>query len=384
MPMDITKLRSSIPALSHVIYLNSGASAPTPRPALDAIQKFLARQAEEGPFAPRVFAESLQIEADTRAGIASAIGAAPEEITLCNNTTDGLNLVGAGVNWKPGDEVITFDQEHASGLLPWFYLRDRFDIRVRVAAIPPDGRGIAERLEHEIGARTRLVCVSHASWCTGLRLPIVEIAEVAHRRGAAVLVDGAQGPGHLDVDVKALGCDFYALSGQKWLMGPHGVGGLYVSSEAVWTPHPSRLGWASGPHVDAAGRYTLFPDGRRFESATINHGLLAGFREVLNLYQRNEPAAVWARILALSNLLEERLRSIPSVSIVSPRGPELSTGLLSFRVDGFAAKDVVDRLWKTHKILCRNVEPDAIRASVHIFNTETELAALAEAIRSLR
>ena len=318
-----------------------------------------------------------------RASIATAIGSRPEEIALCNNTTDGINIVADGVDWQPGDEVITCNLEHPSGLLPWFYIRDRFGVSVKIVTVPPDGTGVVEAFEEALSPRTRLVCVSHASWCTGLRLPVAEICAAAHRFGAAVVVDGAQGPGHVATNVKDLGCDFYGLSGQKWLMGPHGAGGLYVSSSALWQPKASHLGWASVSQFDPAGQYQLHSEARRYEYATTNHGVLAGLNEAVRLYLDNGPAAVFERILQLSDRLVVNLESLPDAEIISPRGQGLSTGLVAFRLVGHSSKDVVMRLWQKHRVVSRWVDPEAIRFSIHIFNTEDEIDRVSEMLKDV-
>jgi len=347
------------------------------------VVSYLERQAFEGPFVPSILSEELQIEATLRRKAARAIGAEPADISICGNTTDGLNLVAAGVEWRAGDEVVSCDQEHASGLIPWFVLRDRVGIRVRVAQLPASGRGVAEAIEAECSPRTRLICLSHASWCTGLSLPIKEIVSAAHRRGIAVLVDGAQGPGHLAVDVRDLEVDFYALSSQKWLMGPHGAGALYVSPSALWRPFPSRLGWASASRVSPDGSYDLFKDGRQYEFATTNHAVLSGFITALDLYLENGPQRVWKTIRARSDALVDRLRSLPGIEIVSPREEDLASGLVVFRLAGVAPKAVVDRLWETRRISCRQVDPAAVRMSTHIFNTEAEFDIVLQGLQDL-
>ena len=383
MPIDVVGLRASIPALQNTIYLNSGGSAPSPRRVLDAMHGYLDRQSLQGPFTQPMLAEEVRTEKALRSTLAQTIGAAAAEITICNNTTDGINLVSGGVDWREGDEVLITDQEHASGLLPWFYLRDRFGIVVKTVTLPADGHGIPELFEAQMTPRTRLVCVSHASWCTGLLLPVREIAAAAHRHGSAVLIDGAQGPGHLPVDVKDLGCDFYALSGQKWLMGPHGSGAFYVSSEAVWQPVPSHLGWASASRVTVGGEYSMHPDGRRYEYATTNHAVLSGLTAALELYLEHGAMDVFERILSLSDTMEAQLRSIPGTEIISPRGAGLSTGLLSFRISGRKPQTIVSVLWEQYRIACRWVDPEAVRLSIHIFNTEDELSTVAKAIQQI-
>jgi L-cysteine/cystine lyase len=381
--MDISSLRDSIPALQNTIYLNSGGSAPSPSTVVSAITSYLVQQSREGPFSPPMFKEEHRVEKGLRQSLAQMIGATEEEVVLTGNTTDGIDIVAGGMDWRSGDEVVTCDQEHSSGLLPWFYLRDRRQIQVQVLSLPASSAGVVKAVEAALTPRTRLISLSHISWCTGMVFPIADVARLARQRGVALVVDGAQGAGHIPLNMKDLGCDFYALPAQKWLMGPHGTGALYVASDSSVELASSRLGWASASQVSPDGSYTMHPDARRFEASTTNHGLLCGFAEAVRLYMERGASENWERIRYLSDYVVGRLRALPGVEMVSPRAADLASGLVAFRVSGHPSPDLSQRLWAESRVVCRWVEPDAVRFSLHVFNTEDEIDRVVRALEQI-
>src|SRR5690606_35345575 len=133
----------------------------------------------------------------------------------------------AGIDWRAGDEVIISDLEHVSGVAPWQRLATARGVKI-INLKSLGGYVSPRQIEEAITDSTRLVCLSHVSYATGAELPVREACAAASRRGVMVVVDGAQSAGHILVDVRSIGCDFYALPGQKWLLGPEGTGALYV------------------------------------------------------------------------------------------------------------------------------------------------------------
>ena len=168
------------------------------------------------------------------------LAAAPEQVALTSSTTQGIGLVTAGLDWAAGDEVITTTEEHPGLTSPLDVLARRFGIEVRAVE--------AERVLDAISPATRMVAVSHVLWTTGRVLDMAAISARAHEVGAWLLVDGAQGAGNIEVDPAALGVDFYAFSGQKWLLGPEGSGG------AVGGAGAARPGVAGHARATSPGR----------------------------------------------------------------------------------------------------------------------------------
>ncbi len=220
-PAVAADLRSEFPVLERVAYFNAGSVGPVPRAAADAARGQLDDALESGRGGKAHFDLLLELGDRLRARVAALMGASSEEVALTGATTDGVNAVISGLDLRPGDEVLTSDEEHPGLLAPLAMARRRRGIELRVAPFA--------ELAHAVGPDTRLVACSHVGWQTGRVVDARALAD----SGAPVLLDGAQGLGAVEVDVAALGCDFYAASGQKWLCGPIGSGYLYVRPDRI-------------------------------------------------------------------------------------------------------------------------------------------------------
>ena len=255
--MDIERLREQIPAARRMVYMTTGWSGPSPAPVLDAIRNRLEYESHHGPASPEVQDSVDELSLEAKEAVASLLNASPTEILLTDNTTEGLNLVMNGLPWREGDEVITCDLEHASVLLTAYRLQKRHGVRVRVLPIAPNEthESIVQRIEDAIGDRTRMVFLSHVQYSSGLRMPVEEIGRLTKDKGLWLLLDGAQTAGHVPLDVRALGCDFYAISGQKWLLGPSGTGALYIREPLIPVVEPSRIAYRAVEDYDRSGGY---------------------------------------------------------------------------------------------------------------------------------
>ena len=286
-------LRAQFPVLERIAYLNAGTNGPVPRRALDAAVESLRGQTEGG--RGKAFIEAFLDESEALRGrVAGLLGCDRQELALTCSTTDGVNAVLAAFDLRQGDEVLTSDEEHPGVLAPLAVLRERVGIRVRTAPFA--------ELPGEVRPSTRLVACSHVSWLTGRVMDTAALGAT----GAPVLLDGAQGLGAVPVDVRSLGCEFYAASGQKWLCGPNGIGYLYARAEVVADlPAP----WP-GYHVlsDSARplESELHPDARRLatgdpsaQDTAFAHAALDGLAgpgsSVRTSAPRRSPAASRAR-----------------------------------------------------------------------------------------
>ena len=253
-----------------VAYLNAGTMGPLPRRAGAAVVEWTERLVEEGRSSRALFEDLLGLRDAVREALARLLHAPVESIALTTATTDGCNIVIKGLDIGPGDEVVTTDSEHP-GLFGGL-LASGATLRIAEIRDRPAAEALAA-LEEQLTERTRLIGLSHVSWLTGAVLPVRELAG----RGIPVLVDGAQGAGTIPVDVEELGCDFYTVSAQKWLLGPEATGALYVRPERVEElrlAFPSYLSWEFPDYVPrkSAGR---------FDPGWIPAGSLAGLLESL-------------------------------------------------------------------------------------------------------
>jgi len=231
--MDLAGLRAQLPVLEHVVYLNAGSVGPMPRAAADTVERELARALAEGRGGKAHFEHALALADRLRTRVAAVLGCDPWEVALTGATTDGVNAVLSGLDLRPGDEIVTTDEEHPGLLAPLGLARAKRGVEVRVV---PFGEMAAA-----VGPRTRLVACSHVSWISGR---IVDTAALAACE-VPVLLDGAQGLGAVPFDVRELDCDYYAASGQKWMCGPIGSGYLYVREGLIDDLSPAAPGYGS-------------------------------------------------------------------------------------------------------------------------------------------
>jgi L-cysteine/cystine lyase len=357
--MNAAALRAEFPVLADRAYLNAGTCGPLPHAAVQATLEVLDRAASEG--RAREYMETLLALRDRlRDGYAAALGAETTDIALTTCTSDGVVRVLAGLDLGPGDEVLTAPDEHPGLLGPLASLRARRGIEVRAVAFGD--------LADAVRPRTKLVACSHVSWVTGAVRP-AGLADL----DIPVLLDGAQGVGAVPVDVRALGCAFYAGSGQKWLCGPVGTGMLWVAPE--WRERLAPLGTTYINLADASAGLDAVPqpDARRHDAASISAEVLAGAVAAHDVLAAGGWDAIHTRAASLAATLAERLTA--TGRIVAPRG---STTLVSWEEDEPEAAR--DRLASEGIIVRFLPGTQYVRASVGAWNDEGDLERLLAAL----
>lgn len=353
------ELRAQFPVLERVAYLNAGTNGPVSRRAFEATEAALLEQLEQGRSSKEWFERMVERIDFLRERAAGLLGASQADVALTGSTTDGINAVLHAVDIAEGDEILTSDEEHPGVLGPLATARDARGAAIRV--VPFD------ELPDEVRPDTRIVVTSHVSWATGRVMDTAPLAA----SGALVVLDGAQGLGAIPVDVHALGCDFYAASGQKWLCGPGGMGYLYAAPELVpdlpapWSGYHA-MEWSEQALVPA-----LHPDARRLSTGYPAPHHVEWSHASLDVFEEAGFGEVHERAADLAERFAELL--VQRGIAVAPRG--LST-LVSFEVpdpEAFAQRAAEDG------IVIRHLpgRPWA-RASVGAWNTLEELERLAE------
>jgi len=351
---DAAAFRAQFPVLERLSYLNSGTEGPISRRAADAARERIELEVTGGRCGRAYFESVMGLAAQARELYAGVLGADPADVALTGSTTDGVNTVLSGLDLRPGDEVLTSDEEHPGLLAPLGRARVRHGITVRV--VPFD------ELANAVSPSTRLVACSHVSWVGGKLID----AAALKATGVPFLLDGAQGVGAVPVDVAALGCDFYAGSGQKWLSGPEGSGCLYVKRERLdelVTPWP---GYSSIADAMDALSFAPAPDAKR-----LDHGFPSGLRSawaIASIEVLAQAGWEWVheRAATLAASLADRLgeRGIK----VSPRG---RSTLVSW--DAADPDADVKRLAELGIIVRSIPSHGLMRASVGAWSSEEEL-----------
>jgi L-cysteine/cystine lyase len=354
---DPQAFRSQFPVFERVSYLNAGTEGPVSSRAAEAARERIASEASSGRCGKAYFESTIGLATELRAAYAGVLHCDPADVALTGSTTDGVNSILAGLNLKLGDEVLTSDEEHPGLLAPLGRARIRAGISVRVVPF--------SELAGEVRPTTRLIACSHVSWVGGKVIDAVALKAT----GVPILLDAAQGVGAVPIDVHALGCDFYAGSGQKWLSGPEGSGCLYISRERLddlLTPWPGYSSVAQQtnpldlePAPDAARLDLGFPSGLRSTWALASMAVLAdaGWDWV------HDRAATLAASLA-DRLAERGLA-------VAPRG---RSTLVSWSSEDPEAD--VERLAAAGFVVRSILSHQLVRASVGAWSSEEELERL--------
>lgn len=355
--MDAAALRAQFPVLRAKAYLNAGTCGPIAEEAVQAAGAVARAAADEGRTVPR-WERMLEIRPQVRAAYAQRLGAEPEDVALTSSTTDGVGRVVAGLGLGAGDEIVTSDTEHPALYGPLIAARGR---GATVRAVP-----LAD-LRDAVGPQTSLVACQHVDWTTGAVAPDLSGLD------APVLLDGAQGAGAIAVDVRALGCDFYAASGQKWLCGPEGTGMLWVSPawrERLPPPAPGYLNLAEpGAGLDTEP----WPDARAHDAPAIPLEAWSAALAAHDVLERFGWPAVHARATALAAGFADTLRERGHT--VAPRG---ETTLVTWEAEG--AGELPARLAE-QGIVVRNLPGTPfVRASIGAWNDESDLERLLAAL----
>jgi selenocysteine lyase/cysteine desulfurase len=381
--INVAQIRAGIPALGESIYLNTGTFGPLPSVVADEIRHAYDQVERLGTFSPLVFRE-MELEGleQTRHKAANLMGVTPDEVAFTHNVTDGINTVLHGLDWSPGDEVIISDQEHPAGTVPWLALAERRGVVVRVLPVRFDQDEMVTRFQELIRVRTRLACLSHVSCMSGVRLPVARLCAVARDAGILTLVDGAHAEGQFPVDVPAIGPDFYAACGHKWLLGPQGTGMLYVRRARLADLRPAWLGWGVNKPFDRATMtFELEPSAARFEASTQPWPLYLALGRAMDYIQQIRLAHIERRVRGLVAYFREMLSAIPGLKFYTPAEPELAAGLVTCSIPGWEAEALSQHLWRSQRVLTNHIkEFSALRFSVAFFNTEEELETAAVAL----
>jgi selenocysteine lyase/cysteine desulfurase len=376
------RLREAMPVARKWAYLDHAAMSPLPRPTAEALQKWLAEATETGNLAWPHWVKGVEA---MRAAAARMIGAQPDEIALIGNTTAGISLVAEGLEWRPGDNVVTLADEFPSNVYPWFNLKTR-GVETRRVPTETSGRLDIDKLAAACDDRTRVVTVSWIGFATGYRHDVKRIAEVAREKGALMFLDAIQGLGVFPLDVNDTGVDFLAADGHKWLLGPEGAGIAYIRREHLENLRPIGPGWHS---VTPGQDYThielnLRATAARYEGGSQNNAGMLALGASLELLTGIGVEAVAASVLDITERACARLREI-GATIVSDRrldhrGGAQRSGIVAFEMPGRDPMALKRHAMRQDVVFgCR---AGRLRISPHAYNNEEDLDRLVDALTS--
>ena len=399
MSFDAEKVALEFPILQRLVhgkslvYLDSAASSQKPEAVIDAVSNYYrTSHANVHRGVHTLSEEATALYEAARESVRGFLNAASaREVVFVRGTTEAINLVAqayARPRLVPGDEVLISELEHHSNLVPWQMVCEQTGATLAVAPIDARGDVIVEEYERRLTPRTRVVALAHVSNALGTVIPIAELAALAKRRGAVVVVDGAQGVPHMAVDVRALGADFYAFSGHK-MYGPTGIGALWGRLELLDAMEPWQGGGSMIKNVTfAKTEYARAPE--RFEAGTPDISGAVGLRAAIDWLRALDLDAVHQHESDLVAYASARLAEIPSVRLIGTA--RARAGLVSFVVGDVHAHDVGTILdgegvairaghHCAQPVMEHFDVPATARASFAVHNTRADVDSLAAGVR---
>jgi selenocysteine lyase/cysteine desulfurase len=374
-------VRDQFPLTHDRVYFNNGTMGPSPYPVVESLRKAMENIDVSGEYGGWEVA---------RPKLAKFVNVDESEISLMHNVTEGINVVAGGLPLNRGDEVIMTTHEHVGNALPWLN-RMRLDgivIKTLKPAMTADEN--LNRINDLITKKTRVIAIPHITCTIGQVFPVKEIAKLGHDKGLWVFFDGAHGPGMTKLDLKDMGCDFYATCGHKWMCGPKGTGFLYVRKEmfdvvqARWVGGYSDTGWDLT--VDPPEFKGYVPTAHRYDFATQNAAIYIGLAAAVDFLYHIGMENIIRRGNALAGLLQHELLSLgDKIEMLTPTEERSRGFVLGFRLKNISYEKFGEHAAKKgFRIrLVPESHLNSIRVSTHLYNNFDEVKRFMEAVKEI-
>jgi selenocysteine lyase/cysteine desulfurase len=357
--------------------MNAANLCPSPRVVADEVTELTRDIDLDCSFQNRAKFTGL-LEA-SRQKVARHLGVSADEIALVRNTSEANNTINNGLSLKSGDEVVLWDQNHPTNNVAWDVRAARFGLNVKRIATPANSTELTQLIQVFTDAftpRTRVLALTHVSNVSGLKLPVRELCQAAHRRGIWVHVDGAQSWGALDVNLRELDCDSYSASAHKWFVGPKEAGLLYVRQDRipeVW-PNVVAPGWGNQVQPEVVGARKFESLGQRDDAALAALATAADFHFTIG------PAEVEARVCELTTALKQGLKEA-GIELVTPLDSHQSAGVCVVRVPAARSNEIYNKLYEEHGIA--GATTGGLRLCPHVYNTREHIDRAIQGVKAL-
>jgi cysteine desulfurase/selenocysteine lyase len=375
------------PITKKTIYMNNGAIAPTPLSTIKAMTDFMLTCAQGGPDSPSTFDYIKSLLDELRTRVAHLINCEHDEVVLVQSTTEGLNIVANGLDWKIGDTIVVRGgrHEHYANYLPWVALSQKKGVQLReLAMTDEDGYFDLGQLEKLVKG-SRLITLSHVLYNTGVILPVEEVGRIAQENGVLFCVDAAQSAGTISVDVKKIGCHFMAFPGFKWLCGPMGIGVFYCSKKAFEILEPPEIGSESAT-LSEQNIMTYLDMPARLQAGFRNFPGAVGLEASLRYILRIGLERIRKKNMNVAGILREEIAKIPAVKMYGPDDESKRSSIVTFISQKADSSTLIRQLEQNRIILAaRDIGrgKKAVRAAPHFFNSEEEASITASYVKSL-
>ena len=372
-------VKAQFPLEGDLIYLNAANVCPASRPVMDRHLEFLRDFHANPSFQNRD--KYVPMREGLRSKLAAMLSVSADEIAITRNTSEGSNIIVTGIDLKPGDEVVITDHNHASNNDSWKVRAKREGFVVKSVPVPVPAKSVDDlvsSIERALTSRTRVIAITHLTSTTGVLYPARAIAELAKKRGCFFHLDGAQTFGAMDVNLREIGCDSYSASAHKWLMGPLEAGILYIRSERIAQLWPSIVtaGWADD--LKGARKFEVF--GQRDDPRVVALESAVDFLQMIGVKN------IEARMRSLAQKALTELSKLSDVQLKTSSQPELSAGVIKFRVGKVSTKQAYDTLWKKNRMaiaMTPSGDSEGLRFSPHIYNSFEEIDRAVAAVKAL-
>lgn len=370
---DWAAIRAEFPALRRWTYLNTATFGQVPRCAVQAVALHFARR---DALACSDFLSWFEDADRIRELAARLINASPADIAFIPNAATALGLLLGGLDWRPGDRIVTLEHEFPNSIYHPALLACR---GLEFVEVP------WERFWEAITPNTRLVVLSEVNYITGFRVPLRDAAAELRRRGVLLFVDGTQSAGALQFDARQVGPDMYAVHGYKWLLAPNGAGFMYVHPELRRRLPPNVIGWRSHRdwrQVDNLhhGAPVFRAEAEKYEGGMLTFAVLYALEASLRLILEIGPEQIERRVLALAEQVRQALRK-HGAQLLSDQAPHYDSPVVAARFAGRPAAALARELARRHVLV--SARHDFLRVSPHFYNNEDDVARLDEELARL-
>ncbi len=391
MMIDVARARRETPGCDYVLHFNNAGAALMPGVVVNRVVEHLHLEAEMGGYEA---ADAMSAELDgVYESVGSLIGADSSEIALMDSATRAWDMAFYSLGLEEGDRILTSESSYGSNFIAYLQRTRQTGAVVEVVPSEPSGQISVDALDQMMDDRVALVALTHIPTNGGLVNPAAAVGAVCHEHGAPYLLDATQSVGQMPIDVTEIGCDFLAGTSRKYLRGPRGVGFLFVDTSAATWLEPAMLDLRAATWVSPQ-EYHLAPDAKRFESWESDIAARLGFGVAIDYAMSWGVGTIWHFVQNLAGALRERLSELGSVT-VHDIGIE-KCGIVTFTHERRDAEDVVAGL--RDQAMNASVTtpastlldatsrglPNMVRASVHYYNTEKEVARFVAAVGAMR
>ena len=363
MKIDWSTIYKAYPANKEMIWLNNCGTTPAGTHIVKTLSRFMEGYARKGIFTE--VAGYAKVQNNIKNILSKLLNCLPDELALIHNTAEGMNFISHGLKLSAEDEVILLENEYPSNIYPWRHLEKK-GVKLVTAPMETSPETFLKALKRSITAKTRVISLSAVHWCTGMPLPLKQVGKLCKENSINFVVDGAQGVGIQPLDIRTANIDYMAFSAWKWLLGPLGLGVLFISKEKLNNLDPVFIGTASVTNDKEYLPYKseLKPTADRFTISTANFNDWVYFEAALEFLKAIGFSAVRERIFELSAQLSKGLTKI-GFNVFSDQFPDYPTGIVVCEKPGVGSDVIMTHLKKNNVVAAERLR--RVRFSPHVY-----------------